>query len=219
MDGDAARRAKVLREALRSMNKGVPSTDAQVQQQSPFALRREQRKLKKPSKAYGSDINLHDRKHDLQKQAIGTRLKLHEPHKNDVGRRSRFASSDDGHGAEQFLSRRFAAPVRPKLVFGRRLSPEVDEGEGTTAKVQVPSADDEERAVASALRKEAVYTEGGIVDVDKLMGIQQIRAKNKGAAENGNSAENKTIRPLKAGSSTNFTSDGATKQAAIMHHS
>ena len=56
------------------------------------------------------------------------------------------------------------------------------------------------------------------MDVDKLMGIQQIRAKNKGAAENGNSAENKTIRPLKAGSSTNFTSDGATKQAAIMHH-
>ena len=28
LDMDAARRAKVLREALRSMNKGVPSTDA-----------------------------------------------------------------------------------------------------------------------------------------------------------------------------------------------
>ena len=32
LDGDAARRAKVLREALRSMNKGVPPTDAQMQQ-------------------------------------------------------------------------------------------------------------------------------------------------------------------------------------------
>ena len=45
--------------------------------------------------------------------------------------------------------------------------------------------------MASALRKEAVYTEGGIVDVDKLMGIQQIRAKNKGAAENGNRPKTK----------------------------
>ena len=101
------------------------------------------------------------------------------------------------------------------MVFGRRLSPEIDEGEGTTAKVQVPSADDEERAVASALRKEAVYTAGGIVDVDKLMGIQQIRAKNKGTAKSGSRNENKTMRPLKAGSSTNFTSDRAKKQAAI----
>ena len=206
-----AKRAKVLREALRSMNPKEPSlATQQLKLSSSFSRRQQQR--------YN---------YDKQKNAINNRLTLHESH-TSIGRNGHYdgGEDDDSHGTQRFLSTRFAAPVRPKMVFGRRVeenpvdiqSMSKNKKNKHTTRMERGDVMDDDDNVESALRDHALNNAGGVVDVDEMMRIQRMRHQQPEKRANNYSA-------MKAKNRSAINSNGKTGNkntingvAKVAHH-